>query len=78
MDYSLSIQYLCVFQNYPYIIQSVRAMVKAYVNIKLPEELAREVDELVKDRTLGYRSRGEFVTEATRTLLIKIKFLKKL
>jgi metal-responsive CopG/Arc/MetJ family transcriptional regulator len=53
------------------------AMVKAYVNIKLPEELAREVDELVKDRTLGYRSRGEFVTEATRTLLIKIKSLKK-
>ena len=33
-------------------------MVKAYVNIKLPEELAEEVDKLVKDRTLGYRSRA--------------------
>jgi metal-responsive CopG/Arc/MetJ family transcriptional regulator len=52
-------------------------MVKAYVNIKLPEELAEEVDKLIKDRTLGYRSRGEFVAEATRTLLIKIRSLKK-
>jgi metal-responsive CopG/Arc/MetJ family transcriptional regulator len=32
-------------------------MVKAYVNIKLPEELAKKVDKLVKERTLGYRSR---------------------
>jgi len=52
-------------------------MVKAYVNIKLPEELAREVDKLIEDRILGYRSRGEFVAEATRTLLIKIRSLKK-
>jgi len=52
-------------------------MVGSYVNIKLPEELAREVDRLIKDRTLGYRSRGEFVAEATRALLVKIKTLKK-
>jgi metal-responsive CopG/Arc/MetJ family transcriptional regulator len=52
-------------------------MVRSYVNIKLPEELAKEVDRLVKDRTLGYRSRGEFVSEATRALLIRIRSLKK-
>jgi len=52
-------------------------MVKAYVNIKLPEELAKEIDNLVKDRTLGYRSRGEFVAEAARTLLIKVSSLKE-
>jgi metal-responsive CopG/Arc/MetJ family transcriptional regulator len=56
----------------------VKVMVKAYVNIKLPEELAKEVDKLVKERMLGYRSRGEFVIEATRTLLIKVKALKKM
>ena len=55
----------------------VGIMVKAYVNVKLPEELAKEIDELIKNRTLGYRSRGEFVAEATRMLLIKIKSLKK-
>jgi metal-responsive CopG/Arc/MetJ family transcriptional regulator len=52
-------------------------MVKAYVNIKLPEELTNEVDQLIKDRVLGYRSRGEFVAEATRTLFIRIKTLKE-
>jgi metal-responsive CopG/Arc/MetJ family transcriptional regulator len=52
-------------------------MPKIYVNVKLPEELAKEIDEILKERALGYRSRGEFVTEATRTLLLKIKTLTK-
>ena len=52
-------------------------MPKVYVNVKLPKELAKEIDEILKERTFGYRSRGEFVTEATRTLLLKIKTLKK-
>ncbi|MEM3713298.1 MAG: ribbon-helix-helix domain-containing protein [Thermoproteota archaeon] len=52
-------------------------MVKTYVNVKLPEELAKEVDKLIKEGTLGYRSRGEFVAEATRSLLLKIRTLKK-
>jgi metal-responsive CopG/Arc/MetJ family transcriptional regulator len=52
-------------------------MVKAYVNIKLPQELAEEVDKLINSRTFGYRSRGEFVAEATRRLLIRIRSLKK-
>jgi len=51
-------------------------MVKTYVNIKLPEELAKEIDRLIEKRILGYRSRGEFVAEATRTLLMKIKTLE--
>ena len=48
-------------------------MVKSYVNVKLPEELSKEVDALVAERTLGYRSRGEFVAEATRRLLISVR-----
>jgi metal-responsive CopG/Arc/MetJ family transcriptional regulator len=50
---------------------------KNLVNVKLPTELAKEIDEILKERTFGYRSRGEFVTEATRTLLIKLKTLTK-
>ncbi len=46
-----------------------------YVNIKLPFELTNEVDSLVKDRVMGYRSRGEFVAEATRRLLIEVTML---
>ena len=52
-------------------------MARAYVNVKLPDELAKEIDKLIEDRTLGYRSRGEFVTEAARSLFIEIKGLKK-
>lgn len=52
-------------------------MAKTYVNVKLPGELADEVDDLVKKRVLGYRSRGEFVAEATRERLIKIKTFKE-
>ena len=52
-------------------------MPKVYVNVKLPEELARDIDEILKERTFGYRSRGEFVTEATQMLLLRIKELMK-
>ena len=52
-------------------------MVKSYVNIKLPEELSKEVDALIEERVLGYRSRGEFVAEATRRLLMEVKALKR-
>ena len=46
---------------------------KRYVNIKLPVELADEVDKIVDKKLLGYRSRGEFVAEAVRDKLIQIE-----
>ena len=52
-------------------------MVKFYVNVKLPEELSKEVDALVEKRVLGYRSRGEFVAEGCRRLLIDIMVFKR-
>lgn len=52
-------------------------MSKSYVNIKLPEELSREIDAIVEARFLGYRSRGEFVAEATRALLTEVILVKK-
>ncbi|MCX6707108.1 MAG: ribbon-helix-helix domain-containing protein [Candidatus Woesearchaeota archaeon] len=38
----------------------------------LPEELICEIDKVVKESGLGYKSRGEIVKEAVR------KFLKEL
>ena len=45
-------------------------------NIKIPEELADDVDKVIRERTLGYRSRAEFIAEATRQRLIEIKKVK--
>jgi len=53
----------------------IRGMNKSYTNIKLPDELTKEIDSLIEDRTLGYRSRGEFVAEATRRLLMEVNML---
>jgi len=52
-------------------------MVKSYMNIKLPEQLVTEIDKLITEGTLGYRSRGEFVAEATRLHLLRITELLK-
>ena len=41
-------------------------MRKKYTNIGIPEELAKEIDSLIKKLKLGFRSRAEFVTEAIR------------
>jgi len=46
---------------------------KRYVNIKVPEELADEIDKILKERKLGYRSRAEFIAEATRQRLMEIR-----
>ena len=42
-----------------------------YVGISMPVGLMKEVDEYLKDNpTLGYKSRAEFLKEATRIHLI--------
>ncbi|MGA2768206.1 MAG: ribbon-helix-helix domain-containing protein [Candidatus Bathyarchaeia archaeon] len=46
---------------------------KQYVNVKIPVELADEVDKILDKKLLGYRSRGEFVAEAVRDKLIQVK-----
>jgi metal-responsive CopG/Arc/MetJ family transcriptional regulator len=46
---------------------------KRYVNVKLPVELADEVDKILDKKIWGYRSRGEFVAEAVRDKLIQVK-----
>jgi hypothetical protein len=46
---------------------------KQYVNVKIPIELADEVDKILDKKLLGYRSRAEFVAEAVRDKLIQVK-----
>ena len=46
---------------------------KRYVNVKVPEELADEVDKVLADRKMGYRTRAEFIVEATRQRLMDLR-----
>ena len=46
---------------------------KRYVNVKIPVELAGEIDKILEKKLLGYRSRAEFVAEAVRDKLIQVK-----
>ncbi len=48
-------------------------MPKQYVNVKIPVELADEVDKVLEKKLLGYRSRAEFVAEAIRDKLIQVR-----
>jgi metal-responsive CopG/Arc/MetJ family transcriptional regulator len=44
-----------------------------YVNVKIPIELANEIDKVLEKKVLGYRSRGEFVAESVREKLMQVK-----
>lgn len=46
---------------------------KTYVTVAIPETLMDEVDVIVKEKKKGYTSRGEFLKQAARDLLDKIK-----
>ena len=42
-----------------------------YVNISIHEDLAKKIDEYIKNSKLGFRSRAEVVSEALRKLFGK-------
>ena len=48
-------------------------MIYAYVTVKIPEELAAEIDRILENRTLGFRSRAELVNQAIRKLLLELE-----
>jgi len=52
-------------------------MRKKYTNIGIPEELAKEIDILIKKLKMGFRSRAEFVTEAIRQKIENNKVKEK-
>ena len=46
-----------------------------YVTVKLPKGLADLIDEVIESGRFGYRTRGEFVSEAVRRLLKELGYL---
>jgi metal-responsive CopG/Arc/MetJ family transcriptional regulator len=40
-----------------------------YTTVRLPKELIQEIDEIIKRKIRGYRSRSEFIKEAIRKRL---------
>jgi len=42
-------------------------------NVKIPVQLADEVDKILEKKLLGYRSRAEFVAESIRDKLFQVK-----
>jgi len=44
-----------------------------YVSVKIPKELMDEVDRIVSAGTLGYRSRMEFIKDAVRDKLLRLR-----
>ena len=45
-----------------------------YATIRIPIELALEIDELVKVGVLGYKTRSEFVKDAVRQRIEQLRY----
>ena len=48
-----------------------------FVTIQLPEDMIKLVDEIVDEKTFGFRSRTEFVKEAVRRMYTDYSKLKE-
>ena len=44
-----------------------------YVTIKIPKELADQIDQIIQSGKLGYRSRAELVTESIRRRIEQLR-----
>ena len=44
---------------------------KGYTTIALPDEMVKEIDEIIKQKKRGYTSRAELIKEAVRILIDK-------
>ena len=47
-----------------------------YTNIPLPDELTKQIEEVIKKCELGYKTKTEFVKEAVREKLIELTKFK--
>ncbi len=45
----------------------------SYITIKLPKNLAEQIDEVLEQQNLGYASRAELVKDAVRNFLATTK-----
>lgn len=44
-----------------------------YISVKIPKELMDEVDRIVSAGILGYKSRMEFIKDAVRDKVLKLR-----
>jgi metal-responsive CopG/Arc/MetJ family transcriptional regulator len=44
-----------------------------YISVKIPKELMDEIDRIVSAGLLGYRSRMEFIKDAVRDKILRLK-----
>lgn len=51
---------------------------RRYTNIPLPDELAKQIDRIIKRGELGYKTKSEFVKESVREKLIELHRLEGL
>jgi metal-responsive CopG/Arc/MetJ family transcriptional regulator len=49
---------------------------KGWVNVAIPEDLAKIIDEVIEVKKYGYRSRQDFVIDAVRRRLEHLGYLK--
>jgi len=47
---------------------------KDYVTVRIPRQLADEIDEIIRSGTLGYKTRAEMVKEAIRLRIEPLRF----
>ena len=50
---------------------------KGYTTVALPNELIKEVDDIIRSKKRGYSSRAELIKEGARYVLDKLKKLDK-
>ena len=44
---------------------------KKYTNIPLPEELAKQIEKIIQEANMGYKTKTEFIKEAVREKLVE-------
>lgn len=44
--------------------------VSEYINIPLPKELAKQIEEVIQKANMGYKTKTEFIKEAVREKLM--------
>ena len=49
---------------------------RKYVNIPLPNELAEQIDDVIKITKFGYKTKSEFIKETVRDKLIELSEFK--
>lgn len=48
-----------------------------YTTVRLPKELMLEIDDIIRRRVRGYKSRSEFIKEAIRRRLDEVQATTK-